>query len=116
MGVLEEYKKTLKDENLTDEQIKERYIKEKKEFDEQVEKKRREYQPLDMDVFIKRIGGKEKIDEMNKINNEADKIVVVNGKAVRKQETESKSENIEEWKRGFMEGFEEAYKRLHGDR
>lgn len=116
MSVLEEYKKTLdKGENLTDEQVKEKILKEKKQFDEEVEKRRNEYQPLDMDAFIKRIGGKEKIEEMNKINREADKLIVVNGKAVKRKEVNT-SDNIEEWKRGFMDGFEEAYKRLHDEK
>lgn len=116
MSVLEEYKKSLKDENLTDEQVKERYLEEKRVFDEEVEKKRKEYQPLDMDAFIKSIGGQEKIEQMKDINAKADNLIVVNGK-VQKKEIETKSvENLEEWKRGFMEGFEEAYKRIHGDK
>lgn len=71
------------------------------------------YDSLDMNVFINRIGGYEKIDEMKRINEAADRIKTVDGNIVsRNNKQRSGKEDIEEWKRGFMEGFEEAYKRL----
>jgi len=69
------------------------------------------YKALDMDLFVQRVGGMKKIEEMRRINNIADGLCVVDG-VVRKRPNDTK-ENIEEWKRGFMEGFEEAYKRLN---
>ena len=69
------------------------------------------YKALDMDLFVQRVGGMKKIEEMRRINNIADGLCVVDG-VVRKRSNDTK-ENIEEWKRGFMEGFEEAYKRLN---
>lgn len=69
------------------------------------------YKALDMDLFVQRVGGMKKIEEMRRINNIADGLCVVDG-VVRKSPNDTK-ENIEEWKRGFMEGFEEAYKRLN---
>ena len=69
------------------------------------------YDRLDMDLFINRIGGAEKIEEMRRINDKADRMYVVDG-VVHKKCDKSK-EDIEEWKKGFMDGFEEAYKRLN---
>ena len=70
-----------------------------------------DYNRLDMDLFISRIGGAEKIEEMRRINDKADRMYVVDG-VVHKKSDKSK-EDIEEWKKGFMDGFEEAYKRLN---
>lgn len=111
--ILETYRKQLGNENLSEEELIRKFEQEKKEHNRQVDKLVSEYQKLDMDTFISRIGGQGRIDEMKRINEVADRMEVVNGKVVQKQPQTTKSENIEEWKRGFMEGFEEAYKRLH---
>ena len=62
-------------------------------------------------MFISRIGGSHRIDEMRKINDELDNITVINGVVQKRRKNTEK--DIEEWKRGFIEGFEEAYKRLN---
>ncbi len=69
------------------------------------------YDRLDMDLFISRIGGAEKIEEMRRINDKADGMYVVDGVVHKK--FDKSNEDIEEWKKGFMDGFEEAYKRLN---
>ena len=69
------------------------------------------YNGLDMDLFVRRIGGPEKIEEMKRINDMSDRMYVVDG-VVRKRPDNSR-ENLDKWKKGFMEGFEEAYKRLN---
>ena len=66
-----------------------------------------------MDAFMDRIGGQESINTMNKINEKLDRSQLVNGKLVEKTPIKV-NEDIEEWKRGFMDGFEEAYKRIYG--
>ena len=73
------------------------------------------YFPLTKDEFIDRIGGQEKIDAMNKINEKLDRSDFVNGKLVPKREG-NKREDLDEWKRGFMEGYDEAYRRLMDSR
>ena len=78
-SILEEYKKQLNDESLTDEEVMQRFKEDEKKFNKEVNDKVGEYEALDMDKFIDRIGGQGTI------------------------------EDIEEWKRGFMDGFEEAY-------
>ena len=70
-----------------------------------------DYNRLDMDLFINRIGGAEKIEEMRRINDKADRMYVVD--AVVHKKSDKSKEDIEEWKKGFMDGFEEAYKRLN---
>lgn len=69
------------------------------------------YKRVDMDLFVQRIGGPGKIEEMKRINDMSDRMYVVDG-VVRKKPDNSR-ENLDEWKKGFMEGFEEAYKRLN---
>lgn len=69
------------------------------------------YKRVDMDLFVQRIGGPGKIEEMKRINDISDRMYVVDG-VVRKRPDNSR-ENLDEWKKGFMEGFEEAYKRLN---
>jgi len=69
------------------------------------------YKGVDMDLFVQRIGGPGKIEEMKRINDISDRMYVVDG-VVRKRPDNSR-ENLDEWKKGFMEGFEEAYKRLN---
>lgn len=69
------------------------------------------YRKVDMDLFVQRIGGPGKIEEMKRINDISDRMYVVDG-VVRKRPDNSR-ENLDEWKKGFMEGFEEAYKRLN---
>ena len=69
------------------------------------------YKGVDMDLFINRIGGAEKIEEMRRINDKADRMYVVDG--VVHHKSDKSNEDIEEWKKGFMDGFEEAYKRLN---
>ena len=58
-----------------------------------------------------RIGGQEKIETMNKINEKLDRSILVNGKLVSKREND-KNEDLDEWKRGFMDGYDEAYRRI----
>lgn len=69
----------------------------------------KEYVPGDMDWIIKGIGGIENINNMKKINEVLDKSDLINNKLIRKK---SAQESLDEWKKGFMDGFEEAYKRL----
>ena len=106
MSILDDYKDSVNNNSiLTEEEQKE------------VERLRNRYEDLDMRIFIERIGGQEKIDEMKEINTRADKLSVVDGKAVQKEAPQLKNEtkeDLEEWKKGFVEGFEEAYKRLYG--
>lgn len=108
---LEEYRKYLGDDTLTEEQVMERYRQEKEKYDNEVNRIVSGYKGLDMDKFIDRIGGQERIDAMNKINEKLDRSELVNGKLVPKREI-NKREELDEWKRGFMEGYDEAYRRL----
>lgn len=114
MMTLEEYKKYLDDESLTDEQVNEIYNREKEKFDTQVNEAAGSYKKLDMDAFVERIGGYERVERMKKVNDKLQNSELINGKLVEKKNHKT-SEDIEEWKRGFMDGFEEAYKRLHGN-
>lgn len=109
-SILEEYKKQLNDETLSEEEVLQRFKEDEKKFNKEVNDKVGEYEALDMDKFIDRIGGQKSIDTMNKINEKLDRSELINGKLVEK--TPKVNEDIEEWKRGFMDGFEEAYKRL----
>lgn len=111
-NILEEYKKQLNDESLTDEEVMQMFNEDKNKFDKEVNDRVGEYEALNMDAFMKRIGGQQTIDKMSKINDKLDNSELVNGKLVEKKQVVN--ENIEEWKRGFMDGFEEAYKRLKG--
>ena len=108
--ILEEYKKQLNDESLTDEEVMQRFKEDEKKFNKEVNDKVGEYEALDMDKFIDRIGGQGTIEAMNKINEKLDRSELINGKLVEK--TPMVKEDIEEWKRGFMEGYDEAYRRL----
>ena len=112
---LEEYGKYLGDETLTDELALEKYRQEKEKYNNEVNKIVGGYKELDMDEFIDRIGGQEKIDAMNKINEKLDRSYLVNGTLVPKREG-NKREDLDEWKRGFMEGYDEAYRRLMDSR
>ena len=109
-GILEEYKKQLNDESLTEEEILQRFKEDAKKFDKEVNDKVGEYKALDMDKFIDRIGGQERIDAMKKVNEKLDRSELINGKLVEKKQTVS--ENLDEWKKGFMEGYDEAYRKL----
>ena len=114
---VEEWRKYYGDETLTEEQIIERLEQDKQKFDNDVDTIVSGYEKLDMDRFIKRIGGQEKIDQMKRINEAADKLKSVYGNVSKKEEEIKKfetKENIDEWKKGFMDGFEEAYKRIYG--
>ena len=108
---LEEQRKSNGHDALTEEQIIEKYRQEKEKYDNEVNKIVSGYNSLDMDKFIARIGGQENIDAMNKINEKLDRSELVNGKLVPKREG-NKREDLEEWERGFMEGYDEAYRRL----
>ena len=111
-SLLEEYRKQLTNgESLTDEEILQRFKEDEKNFNKEVNDRVGEYKKLDMDAFIRRIGGQESIDAMNKINEKLDRSELVNGKLVPKREG-NKREDLDEWKRGFMEGYDEAYRRL----
>lgn len=109
-NILEEYKKYLNDDSLTEEEILHRFKEDEKKFNKEVNDKVNGYEKLDMDAFIRRIGGQERIDAMKQVNEKLDRSELVNGKLVEK--TKRVNENIEEWKRGFMEGYDEAYRRL----
>ena len=87
MGALEEYKNYLNDETLTEEQVKEKFAQDKQKFDNDVNKIVDGYQKLDRSKLI----NGNLVEKGNHIN-----------------------EDLEQWKKGFMDGFEEAYKRLHG--
>ena len=108
--ILEEYKKQLNDESLTDEEVMQRFKADEEKFNKEVNDRVGEYEALDMDKFIDRIGGQGTIDTMNKINEKLDRSELINGKLVEK--TPKVNEDIEEWKRGFMEGYDEAYRKL----
>ena len=112
---LEEYGKYLGDETLTDELALEKYRQEKEKYNNEVNKIVGGYKGLDMDEFIDRIGGQEKIETMNKINEILDRSYLVNGTLVPKREG-NKREDLDEWKRGFMEGYDEAYRKLMENR
>ena len=112
-SILEEYKKQLNDETLTEEEVLQRFNEDKKKFDTDVNDIVDGYKKLDMDAFMDRIGGQESIDTMHKINEKLDRSQLINGKLVEKTPRKI-NEDIEEWKRGFMDGFEEAYKRIYG--
>ena len=108
--ILEEYKKQLNDESLTDEEVMQRFKADEEKFNKEVNDRVGEYEALDMDKFIDRIGGQGTIEAMNKINEKLDRSELINGKLVEK--TPKVNEDIEEWKRGFMEGYDEAYRKL----
>ena len=126
MTELDAYKEYLREvggENLSDEEVLESYKRAKEDFNRDVESKASEYEKLDMDKFIDRIGGQGAIDRMRSINEAAAKIKVLNGHAVVDDKTDSTRDDVhksdedsaderwkEEWKKGFMEGVEEAYK------
>lgn len=110
----EEYKRHFDDGSLSEAQMHEMYLRDKTEWDAEVQKRVDKYQKLDMNLFISRIGGMEKIEEMKRINDSADDMIVVDGRVVkRNRRRSSEKEDIDEWKRGFMEGFEEAYNRFN---
>ena len=115
-SILEEYRKQLTNgESLTDKEILQRFKEDEKKFNKEVNDRVGEYKKLDMDAFINRIGGQESIDAMNKINEKLDRSELVNGKLVPKREC-NKREDLDEWKRGFMEGYDEAYRKLMENR
>ena len=109
-SILEEYKKQLNDESLTDEEVLQRFKEDEKKFNKEVNDKVGEYEALDMDRFIDRIGGQGTIEAMTKINEKLDRSELINGKLVEKKQPVN--ENLDEWKKGFMEGYDEAYRRL----
>lgn len=120
----EDYQKAM-DKNretvLNEQELREKYDTEKAQHEYSVNKLAGKYEKLDMDMFVERIGGYKKIEEMRKINDIADKrdkeqmeyrkrlSPLLKGQDNHEQHL---NEAIEEWKRGFMEGFEEAYKRF----
>ena len=113
---IDELRKYYGDNTSSEEQLMERYNREKEKYDAEVSNIVNDYDKLNMDLFIRRIGGYEKIEQMNKINEKLDRSELVNGKLVDKTPISNINENLEEWKKGFMEGFEEAYKRLMGSK
>ena len=112
-SILEEYKKQLNDDSLTEEEVLQRFKEDEKKFHKEVNDRVNDYEKLDMDAFIRRIGGQERIEAMKKVNEKLDRSELINGKLVEKAPRKV-NEDIEEWKRGFMDGFEEAYKRIYG--
>ena len=109
-SILEEYKKQLNDESLTEEEIMQRFKEDEKKFNKEVNDRVGEYESLDMDKFIDRIGGQERIDAMKKVNEKLDRSELINGKLVEKKQTGG--EDLDEWKKGIMEGYDEEYRRL----
>ena len=110
-SILEEYRKQLTNgESLTDEEILQRFKEDEKNFNKEVNDRVGEYKKLDMDAFIRRIGGQERIEAMKKVNEKLDRSELINGKLVEKKLP--MNENLDEWKKGFMEGYDEAYRRL----
>ena len=109
-SILEDYKKQLNDESLTNEEVLQRFKEDEEKFNKEVNDRVGEYKALDMDKFIDRIGGQERIETMKKVNEKLDRSELINGKLVEKRPMVK--EDIEEWKRGFMEGYDEAYRRL----
>lgn len=111
-SILEEYKKYLNDDSLTEEEILHRFKEDEKKFNKEVNDKVNGYEKLDMGAFIRRIGGQERIEAMKQVNEKLDRSELVNGKLVERKQP--MNENLDEWKKGFMDGFEEAYKRIYG--
>lgn len=112
-SILEEYRKQLTNgESLTEEEVMQRFKEDEKNFNKEVNDRVGEYKKLDMDAFIRRIGGQERIEAMKKVNEKLDRSELINGKLVEKKQP--MNENLDEWKKGFMEGYEEAYKRIYG--
>ena len=110
-SILEEYRKQLTNgESLTEEEVMQRFKEDEKKFHKEVNDRVGEYKKLDMDAFIRRIGGQERIDVMKKVNEKLDRSELINGKLVEKKQPVN--ENLDEWKKGFMEGYDEAYRRL----
>ena len=110
-SILEEYRKQLTNgESLTEEEVMQRFKEDEKNFNKEVNDRVGEYKKLDMDAFIRRIGGQERIEAMKKVNEKLDRPELINGKLVEKKQP--RNENLDEWKKGFMEGYDEAYRRL----
>ena len=110
-SILEEYRKQLTNgESLTEEEVMQRFKEDEKNFNKEVNDRVGEYKKLDMDAFIRRIGGQERIEAMKKVNEKLDRSELINGKLVEKKQP--RNENLDEWKKGFMEGYDEAYRRL----
>lgn len=110
-SILEEYRKQLTNgESLTEEEVMQRFKEDEKKFHKEVNDRVGEYKKLDMDAFIRRIGGQERIEAMKKVNEKLDRSELINGKLVEKKLP--MNENLDEWKKGFMEGYDEAYRRL----
>lgn len=110
-SILEEYRKQLTNgESLTEEEVMQRFKEDEKNFNKEVNDRVGEYKKLDMDAFIRRIGGQERIEAMKKVNEKLDRSELINGKLVEKKQPVN--ENLDEWKKGFMEGYDEAYRRL----
>ena len=110
-SILEEYRKQLTNgESLTEEEVMQRFKEDEKKFHKEVNDRVGEYKKLDMDAFIRRIGGQERIEAMKKVNEKLDRSELINGKLIEKKQPVN--ENLDEWKKGFMEGYDEAYRRL----
>ena len=110
-SIWEEYRKQLTNgESLTEEEVMQRFKEDEKNFNKEVNDRVGEYKKLDMDAFIRRIGGQERIEAMKKVNEKLDRSELINGKLVEKKQP--MNENLDEWKKGFMEGYDEAYRRL----
>ena len=110
-SIWEEYRKQLTNgESLTEEEVMQRFKEDEKNFNKEVNDRVGEYKKLDMDAFIRRIGGQERIEAMKKVNEKLDRSELINGKLVEKKQP--MNENLDEWKKGFMGGYDEAYRRL----
>ena len=88
---LEEYRKYLGDDTLTEEKIIEKYRQDKEKYDNEVNKIVGGYKELDMNEFIDRIGGQEKIDAIGSEEQKIEKQNLANQKAKEKYDEVSTS-------------------------
>ena len=97
-SIWEEYRKQLTNgESLTEEEVMQRFKEDEKNFNKEVNDRVGEYKKLDMDAFIRRIGGQERIEAMKKVNEKLDRSELINGKLVEKKQP--MNENLDEWKK-----------------
>ena len=72
-SILEEYKKYLNDDSLTEEEILHRFKEDEKKFNKEVNDKVNGYEKLDMGALIRSIGGKERIEAMKQEKERLDR-------------------------------------------
>ena len=86
--------------SLTEEEVLQRFKEDEKKFHKEVNDRVNDYEKLDMDAFIRRIGGQERIEAMKKVNEKLDRSELINGKLVEKKQPVN--ENLDEWKKGLL--------------